>query len=205
MDSHLQKKLMDQSFRFSRLMGRIYHFYHKQGEKPLLHPGQGRLLFQILENEPVGQKDLAFLLDIRPSSLSELLKKLEDKGLVARTPDDRDKRNMIVTLTEQGKELVQQTTQGREALDETIFGALSEDERKQFSFLLGKLTDSWQSVLAEAGEPEEPLGRGPHCGPRGGSPEHGPHHGPCPEMDPRFRRHHKGAWDERFRNWGRCE
>lgn len=197
MNASQSKELIDRSHRFAHLMGRIHHLYHKQMESPLLHPGQGRLLYQILEKEPIGQKDLAFLLDIRPSSLSELLKKLEGKGLIARTLDENDKRNMVITLTEEGKALVQRAAQSRETLEAKIFDPLSEEELLQLSSLLGKLTDSWQATLEEDGESGEPPHRGPHRGPCEGSGPHGPHPGTdsCP------RRHHMDWRGESFPDW----
>ena len=45
----------------------------------------------------------ALLLD--PSTLTPLLKKLEAKGFLTRTRSERDERNLIVTLTDEGKAL----------------------------------------------------------------------------------------------------
>ena len=198
------KDLMDQSRRFAHMMGRVCHLYHKQAESPLLHPGQGRLLSLIRENEPVGQKELVELLDIRPSSLSELLKKLEEKGLVSRAQDEADKRNVVVSLTEEGRSLAEQAEQGRDALEAKVFDALSEDELHQLHAIFAKLMDSWQTTLAEAGEPEEPLTHGPHhrphCGPRPGfdsRPGCDPRRGPEAERCPR----HHGPWEDGFRGW----
>ena len=45
----------------------------------------------------------ALLLD--PSTLTPLLKKLEAKGFLTRTRSERDERNLIVTLTDEGEAL----------------------------------------------------------------------------------------------------
>ena len=101
------ENLEEKAIRFAHLMKRVTHLHHRHEEGPMIHPGQGKLLLLILRKEPVGQKELVEMLDIRPSSLSELLKKLEAKGFVTRTPDEQDKRNMIVTLTGEGKALAE--------------------------------------------------------------------------------------------------
>ncbi len=176
--------LMGRASQFAHLMRRMMHFYHKGSEGPMMHPGQGGLLMLILKKEPVAQKELVEILDIRPSSLSELLKKLEAKGLIARTPDEQDKRNVVVALTPQGRKLAEQTADSREDLQARLFAALSEDELKQFDALLAKLAGSWQKTLEEAGEDELP------CPPHRG---HGPHAG----MAPDFR--------GRQREWQRCD
>ena len=48
-------------------------------------------------------KELGEELYLDSGTLTPLLKKLEDKGLVTRRRSDRDERNLIVTITEQGE------------------------------------------------------------------------------------------------------
>lgn len=191
------ENLEEKAIRFAHLMKRVTHLHHRHEEGPMIHPGQGKLLLLILRKEPVGQKELVEMLDIRPSSLSELLKKLEAKGLVTRTPDEQDKRNMIVTLTGEGKALAEKALAGKEEQQAKIFEALCEEERVQLGALLDKLCGAWQKELDDAGEQEPP--HRPHPGP------HGPH-GPGPEMH-EFHRHHDGCCKmERFmREAKRCD
>ena len=118
------ENLEEKAIRFAHLMKRVTHLHHRHEEGPMIHPGQGKLLLLILRKEPVGQKELVEMLDIRPSSLSELLKKLEAKGFVTRTPDEQDKRNMIVTLTGEGKALAEKALAGKEEQQAKIFEAL---------------------------------------------------------------------------------
>ena len=183
------ENLEEKTIRFAHLMKRITHFYHRHEEGPMMHPGQGKLLLLILRKEPVGQKELVEMLDIRPSSLSELLKKLEAKGLITRTPDEQDKRNIIVTLTDEGKTLAEKAIAGKEAQEAKIFETLSEEERIQLGALTDKLCSAWQKELEDAGEEEPP--RGPHHGP------HGPH-GPGPDMHDCHRHHADPCKRERF-------
>ena len=57
------------------------------------------------EHKSMTVKMLGQELYLDSGTLTPLLKKLEDKGLVTRRRSDRDERNLIVTITEQGEAL----------------------------------------------------------------------------------------------------
>ena len=65
--------------------------------------GQGRILSALRRMQSVSQKDLGYILDIRPQSLGELLQKLEANGYITRHRSPTDKRALIVELTEKGE------------------------------------------------------------------------------------------------------
>ena len=55
------------------------------------------------EHKSMTVKALGQELYLDSGTLAPLLKKLEDKGLITRRRSDRDERNLIVTITEQGE------------------------------------------------------------------------------------------------------
>ena len=65
--------------------------------------GQGRILAMLKIQPEIKTRELAYLLGIRQQSLNELLNKLEKSGHVERKPSEKDKRVMVVHLTEKGK------------------------------------------------------------------------------------------------------
>lgn len=126
------------------LMHRRAHRQMKHGREDAMHPGQGRLLALLQEKQPISQRDITDLLDIRPSSVSEALKKLEAKGYISREQDEGDKRNVIWTVTEQGKEKANAACEGRQKMLSGLFDALDESEQEQLDCLLKKLVESWK-------------------------------------------------------------
>lgn len=66
--------------------------------------GQGRILAMLKIQPEIATRDLAFLLGIRQQSLNELLNKLEKGGYVIRKPSEKDRRVMMVCLTDKGKQ-----------------------------------------------------------------------------------------------------
>ncbi|WP_170211067.1 MarR family winged helix-turn-helix transcriptional regulator [Neokomagataea tanensis] len=59
-------------------------------------------------SDPLHQKDIAASLGLDNSSMVRVLSALEQKGLVVRVPDSRDRRARAVSLTQEGKQLVRE-------------------------------------------------------------------------------------------------
>lgn len=105
--------------------------------------GQQQVINLLGKEDGMTQGNLAELLDIRPSSLAELIKKLEKAGAVTRVEDENDKRIKRVYLTEEGRKRVIQTSDVREDLSAQFFAGLTEEEQQQFSRYLDKIVDGW--------------------------------------------------------------
>ncbi|RRK10565.1 MarR family transcriptional regulator [Lactiplantibacillus garii] len=103
--------------------------------------GQMRLL-QLLAESPAGltNAEIAEILDIRPSSVSATLSRLEDADLIVREPSRHDKRVVIVRLSEQGQKLASHRDQGMSDLADQLFGCLTDDEQAELQRLLDKLS-----------------------------------------------------------------
>ena len=76
--------------------------------------------------------------------MSEISAKLEHKGLLSREKDPSDKRKILLTLTEAGREDVEQYQRQAAKKHFSYFNALTIDEQQQLSQLLEKLLAQWQ-------------------------------------------------------------
>jgi DNA-binding MarR family transcriptional regulator len=157
--------------RASRLMARIFH------RRDHAHHAQEHVLAILREHGSMRQGDLLEILDVRSSSLSEVLAKLQRQGLIQRNRDERDKRAFIISATSRDADAGRPDA-GRESAD-FLFSCLDAEERRQLAALLGKLIAFLE---------QDPMGGDDACGfhgrarrmlPRadGDSPfhSHGPH------------------------------
>lgn len=124
-----------------------------------MRAGQGRVLHILTLQSPMPQKELAYMLGVRPQSLSEVIGKLEASGLVERRRDDTDRRTFIVDITEEGRSAASEIPESDDPFD-----VLSEDEQAQFADMLDRVSAAVLEKLPE--RPEHP-GHGGHGG-RGG-------------------------------------
>jgi DNA-binding MarR family transcriptional regulator len=84
--------------------------------------------------------ELAQHLNVRSSTMSQMIDRLEKVSLVYRSVNEQDLRIKTVRLTDQGLSLVQQVeTRWLKSLDKA-FVQLSEDEREMMVHLLKKMT-----------------------------------------------------------------
>ena len=115
------------------------------------NPGQGRVLGILAERGNMSQQELLEILNVRPSSLSELLGKLEGAGCVTRVRGEDDRRSVTVSITEAGRELVRSHTCRRESAAQALFASLTEEEREELTRLLSKLAGAWEKEEPQAG------------------------------------------------------
>lgn len=104
-----------------------------------LTPHQARALQVVGELDGARLGTLAARLRIAPRSATEVIDGLEAQGLVARSADAADRRATCVTLTDQGRGVLEDVSQARMASATTHFAALSPGERATLSELLAKL------------------------------------------------------------------
>lgn len=122
--------------------------------------GQQRVLAILANEDGLIQSQLAEILDIRPSSLAELMKKMEKSGDVLRKEEENDKRIKRVFLTEKGKQKAQKFSHAGEDRSEVFFAGLTEDEQQHFSDYLQKISAGWQEEFQkQAGRFVDPMDR----------------------------------------------
>lgn len=176
---------------FMKLQHDLRRYYHRQMAKnPGLgvHRGQGRVLALLKMNPEISQKDLTFVLGMRPQSVGELLQKLEDKELITREPSEEDRRVMIIRLTTLGQEETEKISKAPD-FGEELFADFSEEEKAEWTRLVEKLSEPLKNQLGEE-DSEDYFGGGREFdGPRPPH-EHGPHGFGGPHGKGPIRHHH---------------
>lgn len=162
--------------------------------------GQGRVLALLGLKPEISQKDLTFLLGMRQQSVAELLLKLEEKGFIEREQAAEDRRQMLVKLTDAGREEAERIDTNPKA---SFLDCLEEDEKEALSGYLARLIEKLEEEAGEGvddlyemhrkhfeemfdgempeGFPERPHGHGHGghgCHGHGGGRGHGGHRGP---------------------------
>ena len=131
-----------QDFRDFRSRGR------RGGKRGIAH-AQGRLLRLLNEHDGLSLSEIVDQLDVRPSSASELVSKLEQQGYVRRETNADDKRVTNIFITDGGRQHYLDFATARSDRSAEIFEALSDEEQKQLSELLGKLLTSLKEKVKE--------------------------------------------------------
>lgn len=152
----------------SRLGRQIHRMEHRMAHRDLMdrlrgRRGQTHLLLLISRKNGASQRDLAEEMDVRPSSMTEMLLKLERAGFITRRQDENDQRVMRIFLTEAGERAAVESDVASLDLTTALFDCLTEEEQAQLLSLVEKVSVNLETL-------DQPDGHGRHH-------HHGFHHG----------------------------
>ena len=130
---------------------RKFHMLSHKNVSPLQDTsrGQGRILAMLRLKSKITAKDLSYILGIRQQSLNETLQKLEKEGYIVRTPSPKDRRVMLISLTEKGNEIKPVQHDCLDVLDEFS------DEEKQFTSYIDRLYKACNQQIKTIASPED--------------------------------------------------
>ncbi|MFA5524076.1 MAG: MarR family transcriptional regulator [Tissierellales bacterium] len=120
------------------------HYYrtHVLLEEIGVYPGQPPLLSILNKEDGLSQTDIAGKLDVKASTLTVMLKRMEKTKLVERRQDTEDQRISRVYLTEEGREMCKKAMKIMDQLEEECFGNFTIEEKVLFRRLLMQMRDN---------------------------------------------------------------
>ncbi|HEX8995852.1 MAG TPA: MarR family transcriptional regulator [Ktedonobacterales bacterium] len=134
-------------------IARIYARNLRLGEGRMrawdLSVAQFDVLAQVGAHEGLTQQELARRLLVTQGNITQLLDKLERRGLIRRCPDGRINR---LVLTDAGRTLRDSVVPGQEQFQAEQFTALTAEEQRTLLRLLGKLQRAQRGAEQASGE-----------------------------------------------------
>ncbi len=125
-------------------------------------PTQFGVLEAILHKGPLSQRELSRKVLTSAGNMTDLIDKLEARGLVSRTRQTSDRRAVRVELTAAGRDLIEPLFARHAADIAAAMAGLNEAELRQLSDLLRRLGRCAASATLEGGEDERrTVGRSP--------------------------------------------
>jgi DNA-binding MarR family transcriptional regulator len=88
------------------------------------------------------QSELAAAVGRDKTRLIPILDRLEARGLLRRTPDPADRRNRVVALTGEGRDLVRSCRAGIRGVEAEVLAAIDPEDRAVFVAVLDRLADA---------------------------------------------------------------
>lgn len=135
---------IDERIKMLQLMGVLYHQSYHYIKKYLsdnrsISFEYPLLLYTIQKNQPILQKDLASIMQLKPATMSVHLKNLEKKGWIKREDGEHDKRQTFVSITDSGKQLLSHAYDMMLKLTHDMTDELSDEEVKEMQTLVTKI------------------------------------------------------------------
>ncbi|MFW9792774.1 MAG: MarR family winged helix-turn-helix transcriptional regulator [Candidatus Thorarchaeota archaeon] len=105
-------------------------------------PGQGRILFALLQEDGVPINELIKKTLLRKSTLSELLDNLENAGHVKRVQSEEDRRKVLVELTEKTRQMLKVYIEVSVEMTKIFYRGFENEEIDQFEAYLQRVLDN---------------------------------------------------------------
>lgn len=112
-----------------------HRLHHRKGGRH----GQKRILKILDADSPMTQKDLQKILQIQAGSMSEIIAKLENNGLVKKNRDEHDKRKVVLVITEKGHSKIMEELESEAISNRHLFDSFSDEECEELLRLMSKL------------------------------------------------------------------
>lgn len=127
--------VMEQSFHYLLMANQA--MVHKQLlvglEDTGLTIGQPKVLDYLKDHDGSNQRQLAYGCRIEPSSLTFLLNRMEDAGLIERRKKDGNRRSYYIYMTEKGKNCQKRVAEEFKKIEQKALQNLSNEEIQVFS------------------------------------------------------------------------
>jgi len=120
---------------FQRLVFINQTLFKRNANDKNISRGQGKVLVTLHMKDGISTKELSEKLNINVTSLNETLNKLLEKGYVEKIPSDKDKRVLLIYLTEKGRNIRPEPPK-----DLDVFDCLNEMEKETLDEYLTRIS-----------------------------------------------------------------
>lgn len=134
------------NFTFSQVV-RLHHqrAHHLMGDLGL-HPGQNPIMFMLWRKDGRSQKEFAERLNLKPATITVMLKRMEKAGMLERKTDPEDLRVSRVYLTDKGWNLRFQIEEIMKKVDEECLSGFTNEEKMLLRRFLLHMRDNLTNV-----------------------------------------------------------
>ena len=103
---------------------------------------QGRILYVLWQNDAISISSLSAQTSLANTTLTSMLDRMEETGLIVRNSDPKDRRNKLISLTDKAKALQSDYERISQRMNERYYLGFSETEIMEFeSYLQRVLTN----------------------------------------------------------------
>lgn len=132
---------------FSQVMKLHFHRAHSLLNTVDIYPGQPPMLFALHIKDGQSQKELAERLKIKPATITVMLKRMENAGLLERRPDENDQRISRVYFTDKGKEAYEKVHGLMKIIEAECFENFTIEEKILLKRLLMQMKDNLEDKV----------------------------------------------------------
>jgi MarR family transcriptional regulator, organic hydroperoxide resistance regulator len=125
-----------------KLQGRAFEKMLKDSGIEAFNGAQGRILYVLWEYEKLSITEIGRLTSLAKTTLTSMLDRMEAAGLVVRSPDKKNRRQIIVSITEKAKNYKEMYDQVSNQMNILFYQGLTEAEIIDFENKLRRIINN---------------------------------------------------------------
>lgn len=122
-----------------QLQGRVFDKLLKESGVDAFNGAQGRILYVLWEHKRLTITEISHLTSLAKTSLTSMLDRMEESGLIERTPDKQNRRQIFVSITKKAISYRDAYDRVSEKMNDLFYQGFSEKEIIYFEDMLRKI------------------------------------------------------------------
>ena len=140
------------AFLLSDLARLLKTYVDQQARQFGMTRAQWQVLSRLERSEGLKQAELAEMLDLQPITLTRLVDRLCDNGLIERRPDPNDRRAKRLFLTEEARPLMDRLAVFGEELMGEVLAGIDDNEVQLLLSKLGRAKENLREAIQKSSE-----------------------------------------------------
>jgi MarR family transcriptional regulator, organic hydroperoxide resistance regulator len=128
-----------------QVSGRIFERLLCKAGVEAFNGAQGRILYVLWQGDGVPIAELSKKTGLAKTTMTSMLDRMEQSGLLLRTYDPTDRRQILISLTPQARRLNGEYTRVSEAMNEIFYAGFTDDEITIFEHTLRRILQNLQN------------------------------------------------------------
>ena len=133
--------------RIKHIGGRLFEHILADKNIDAFNGAQGNLLYILWQEDGIPIRELSRRSGLAMTSLTSMLDRMESAGLIRRDRGDKDRRKILIFLTEEAKGLEQEYNEVTEEISNIYYKGFSEAEIEQLENYLHRILKNVEDVL----------------------------------------------------------
>ncbi len=128
--------------RIKQVSGRVMERILTQRDIDAFNGAQGRILFVLWQRDGVPISELSRETGLAMTSLTSMLDRMEASGLVLRQRTSKDRRKVLISLTDEARALEKDYNEVSDEMNEIFYAGFSEAEAEQLDGYLRRVLEN---------------------------------------------------------------
>lgn len=125
--------------RIQKICGRVFEKLLKKNKLDAFNGAQGRILYVLWEHEKLSFSDVGKYTSLAKTTLTSMIDRMEESGLVERIPDKEDRRQIYVSITEKARKYRQKYNKVSDEMNALFYKGFSADEIRRLDAMLERI------------------------------------------------------------------